>query len=233
MVASIPAGAAVGAPERPPRRQQHDNTVTFETSPVVTINQAAAQSIHEREPDSLYVTFSEPVSGFANGDVSFTGSTVGGTLAASVSGSGASYTVSVTGMTGTGTVRASIPAGAATDAATNLSGASTSTDNTVTFNNAVPSVTINQAAAQSDPTNASPILFTVVFSEAVTGFINSDVSFTGSTVGGTLAAGVSGSGASYTVSVTGMVGSGTVVASIPAGAAINGVGTGNSALPRR
>jgi hypothetical protein len=35
---------------------------------------------------------------------------------------------------------------------------------------AAPSVTINQAAVQPDPTNASPVLFTVVFSESVTGF---------------------------------------------------------------
>ena len=33
-----------------------------------------------------------------------------------------------------------------------------------------PTVTINQAAGQADPTNASPINFTVVFSEPVTGF---------------------------------------------------------------
>src|SRR5207249_7756700 len=33
-----------------------------------------------------------------------------------------------------------------------------------------PTVTINQAAGQADPTNASPITFTVVFSEAVSGF---------------------------------------------------------------
>ena len=36
-------------------------------------------------------------------------------------------------------------------------------------------MTINQAAGQADPTNASPINFTVVFSEAVTGFTGSDV----------------------------------------------------------
>jgi len=88
--------------------------------------------------------------------------------------------------------------------------------------NAVPTVTINQASAQADPTNASPVLFTVVFSEAVTGFTGSDVSFAGSTVVGTLVASVTGSGATYTVSVTGMTGNGTVVASIPAGAATNG-----------
>src|SRR4029434_4984880 len=79
-----------------------------------------------------------------------------------------------------------------------------------------PTVTINQAAGQNDPTNASPIQFTAVFSEAVTGFTASNVSFTGSTVGGTLVASISGTGPTYTVSVTGMNGTGVVVASIPA-----------------
>ena len=32
-----------------------------------------------------------------------------------------------------------------------------------------PTVTINQAVGQADPTNGSPINFTVVFSEPVTG----------------------------------------------------------------
>ena len=40
-------------------------------------------------------------------------------------------------------------------------------------------MTINQAAGQADPTNASPILFTVVFSESVTGFTDRDVTFAG------------------------------------------------------
>ena len=40
-------------------------------------------------------------------------------------------------------------------------------------------MTINQAAGQADPTNASPINFTVVFSEAVTGFHGADVTLSG------------------------------------------------------
>ena len=40
-------------------------------------------------------------------------------------------------------------------------------DQTYTLDNTAPTVTINQAAGQSDPTNGSPINFTVVFSEAV------------------------------------------------------------------
>ena len=44
-------------------------------------------------------------------------------------------------------------------------------------------MTINQAAGQADPTNASPINFTVVFSEPVTGFTDGDVTLSG-TAGG-------------------------------------------------
>src|SRR5262249_19505552 len=155
--------------------------------------------------------------------VSFAGSTVGGTLQANVSGSGATYTVSVTGMSGTGTVMASIPELAANDAAGNQSSASTSTDNSVTFGNG-PTVTINQGSGHADPTNSSTITFDVHFSQGVTGFDESDINFAGSTVGGTLVANVSGpsGGQDYTVTVTGMSGAGTVVASIPANAALNG-----------
>ncbi len=92
-----------------------------------------------------------------------------------------------------------------------------------------PTVTINQAPGQLDPTSASPILFTVVFSEPVTGFSGSDVSFAGSLVGGTLSATVTGSGASYTVAVTGMSGVGVVAVSIPAGAAVDSGGNPSAA----
>ena len=40
-------------------------------------------------------------------------------------------------------------------------------------------VTVDQAAGQADPTNASPIHFTVHFSDAVDGFTDSDVALGG------------------------------------------------------
>ena len=49
-----------------------------------------------------------------------------------------------------------------------------------------PTLTINQAASQADLTNASPINFTVVFSEAVTDFTTGDVTLSG-TAGATTA----------------------------------------------
>lgn len=201
-----------------------------DTTPTVTINQDASQADPTNaSPIVFSVVFSEPVTGFTGSDVSFTGSTAGGTLAATVTGSGENYSVSVSGMTTSGTVVASIPTSAAVDADNNPTGASTSTDNTVTFNSPPPTVTINSAVGQSDPTSGGPISFVVTFSKPVTGFTGSDVAFTGSTAGGTLAAAVSGSGADYTVSVSGMTTNGTVVATIPAAAALDGGNQPNAA----
>ena len=98
----------------------------------------------------------------------------------------------------------------------------------VTIDITKPTVTINQAAGQADPTNASPINFTVEFSEAPSGtFATGDVSFTGSTAGGTLVGTVSGGPTTFNVAVTGMTTSGTVVASIAAGVATDAAGNTN------
>src|SRR5262249_17777216 len=156
-------------------------------APTVTIDQAPGQPDPANGPAIVFaVRFDEPVLGFTAEDVSLTGSTVGGILAAAVAGSGADYTVSVTGMTGGGDLGATITAGAATDGAGNLSQAATSTDNTVQYDGIVPTVTIDQAATQADPTGVGPIIFDVHFSEPVIGFSADDVSFAGSSVGGTL-----------------------------------------------
>ena len=207
-----------------------DNTVTWDvTAPTVTINQAVAQADPTNaSPINFTVTFSETVTGFATGDVSFTGSTVGGVLVGTVTGAGPTYNVAVTGMTGAGTVVASIGAAVATDLAGNANAASTSTDNTVTFDNVAPTVTINQAVAQADPTGTSPILYTVTFSEPVTGFVTGDVSFAG-TAGGGKTGTVSGGPTVYTVTTTGMTTSGTVIATILANRATDLAGNANAA----
>src|SRR5262249_59157488 len=102
--------------------------------------------------------------------------------------------------------------------------ASTSTDNTVTFDSVAPTVTINQAAGQADPTNASPINFTVAFSEPVTGFTNSDVSFVSSTVGGTLSATVTAGPTTYNAAGCRRARAGTGVGKIPPRAAAGTAG---------
>ncbi|MDT7041241.1 immunoglobulin domain-containing protein [Candidatus Nitronereus thalassa] len=175
------------------------------TGPTVTINQAAGQTDPTNaSPINFTVIFSEPVNDFATGDV-----TLGGTAGATtgiVTGSGTTYNVAVTGMTSDGTVIATIPEGVATDSFSNANSASTSTDNSVTFSpdTTGPTVTINQAAGQTDPTNLSPVNFTVIFSEPVYNFATGDVTLSG-TAGATTAT-VTGSGTTYNVAVNGGAG---------------------------
>ncbi|MEK7785376.1 MAG: hypothetical protein AAB658_08135, partial [Chloroflexota bacterium] len=94
-----------------------------------------------------------------------------------------------------------------------------------------PGVTLNQAAGQADPTTASPINFTVVFSEPVTGFTSADVTLSG-TAGATTAV-VSeiapNDGTTYEVAVSGMTTNGTVIASISGGVATDAAGNPNTA----
>src|SRR5439155_897158 len=106
--------------------------------------------------------------------------------------------------------------------------ASTSTDNSVTFDATPPTVTINQAAGQGDPTSAAPITFTAVFSEPVSGFTGSGVTISG-TAGGTKTVTVKIGRASCRERVNSMVVGGTVKNTIGAGVATDAAGNGNSA----
>jgi hypothetical protein len=98
---------------------------------------------------------------------------------------------------------------------------------TLTIDKTPPEVTINQAGTQGDPTKASPINFTVVFTENVSDFATGDVSLSG-TAGPTTAV-VTGSGMTYNVAVNGMTGDGTVIASIASSVAHDAAGNGNNA----
>ena len=89
-------------------------------------------------------------------------------------------------------------------------------------------MTVNKGAAQADPTNVSPIVFTVVFSETVTGFANTDVAISGS-AGGPKTVVISGAGPTYTATVTGMTTSGTVIATIAANRVLDLAGNNNTA----
>ena len=228
--ASIPAAAATSIADSVASlaSTSTDNQVAFDlVVPTVTINQAGSQADPASSGPILFtVVFSENVTGFANADVDLSGSSLSGLSALVTQNSPLNYTVSVSGMSGNGTVVARVVANAASDPAGNLSAASTSTDNSVTFGTpSAPTVTINQGSSQLDPTNATSIVFDVVFSAGVSGFTGGDIDFTGSTVGGLSASVTPISSTAYTVAVTGMSGTGTVRASIPAGAATSIAGS--------
>lgn len=92
-----------------------------------------------------------------------------------------------------------------------------------------PTVTIDQAAGQPDPTDVSSIEFAVTFSETVTGFDADDIELSGTSSVATAMVVVSGSGSSYTVTVSGLTDGGSVVAAVEADAATDPSGNGNTA----
>lgn len=180
------------------------------------------------------VTFSAPVTGVDPTDFVLTSAGLVGSSVAGVSGSGATYSVTVNAGAGAGSLRLdvvdddSIVAGPLNP----LGGAGAGNGNftagqSYAIDTLAPTVTIDQAAGQSDPTAVAPVAFTVVFSEPVTGFTTADITL-GGTAGATTVS-VTGSGATYSVAVSGMTRNGTVTASIGAGVAADAVGNPNQA----
>lgn len=208
-------------------------TVTGDTTaPTVTINQAVGQNDPTNaSPINFTVVFSEPTTNFVTGDVTISG-TAGATTQL-VTGSGTTYNVAVSGMTTNGTVIASIAANRATDVAGNPNTASTSTDNTVTYDAAPPTVSsINRVNAS--PTNANSIAWNVTFNESVSGVTANDFVLTNTGISGALFTLVTGSGANYTVTTSTGNGSGTIGLNLndndsivdAAGNTLGGTGTG-------
>ena len=196
----------------------------------VTINQASGQTDPtDTQPINFTVVFSVPVTGFSSGGISLAGSTANVSAATiNITGSGTTYNVAIGNVLTDGNVTVSVNP----NAASGFGGgnqASTSTDNTVTLDSIKPTVTIDQAAGQADPTSTQPINFTVVFNKSVTGFGSSGISLAGSTANVSAATiNITGSGATYNVAVSGVLGLGTVQASVLANAA-TGLGGGNVA----
>jgi peptidoglycan/xylan/chitin deacetylase (PgdA/CDA1 family) len=119
------------------------------TPPSVAINQSSGQTDPtSASPVNFTVVFSESVADFATGDVTLSGTA--GATTANVTGSGTTYNVAVSGMTASGTVIAAIAAGKANDAAGNDSLASTSTDNTVTYNLPPTTLIVNKVVVNDN-----------------------------------------------------------------------------------
>ena len=235
IIARVAAGAAVDAAGNTSiASTSTDNVVFYDALAFTgTIEQAAGQVDPSNGAIVFTVSFNHVTTDFTTGDVSFAGSTTPGTLIGNVTslGDGMHYTVTVTGMIGSGVVVANIPAGVAVDTLGRANMASTSLDNSITYDVTPPVVTVNQAAYQLDPTRSSIIYYTVSFSEPVTGFTNTDVILDGTTAAnlGDLTAIITGSGADYTVAISGMNHTGVVVINIPAGAVLDAAGNTNPA----
>ncbi|GAB3579004.1 hypothetical protein GCM10027345_18520 [Hymenobacter daeguensis] len=109
----------------------------------------------------------------------------------------------------------------ATAQSSGLAVSASSNTNSFTVDTVAPTVTISSAAP--NPTSTSPIPVTVLFSEAVTGFVAGDVTVTNGTV-----ANFGGSGGSYSFQVV-PAAAGPVVVLIVANMATDAAGNGNAA----
>lgn len=214
-----------------------DNAITWDqTTPKPTIGVKAGQANPTNGATVLFEvdageTFSSAPASFDGADIDLIASTAttgSATVTWQGAGSPSKFTVSVPVST-SGNVVAKVKAGAYADTALNPNDASGTA--TVTVDVTPPTVTIEQAVGQSDPASVGPIHFTAVFSEPVTGFATGDVSVSG-TAGATAALVTEiapNDGTTYDVAVSNMAGSGTVIASVPPGVAVDGVQNANLA----
>src|SRR5262249_34563511 len=163
------------------------------------------------------VTFSQGVTGVDTSDFALTTTGVAGASVSLVTPVDSShYTVTVNTGTGSGTIRLYVSDDDSIKDATNqpLGGTGVGNGNftsgeVYTVDKTVPTVSsINRA--DSNPTNAASVHFTVTFSESVTGVDSGDFALTTAGVSGASITNVSGSGSSYTVTVNTGSGDGTI-----------------------
>ncbi len=222
-------GSPIGGIDQPqpgyeiPDAKGATGTITFDvhdTHPDVTVEQTHVGPSGDptNQPVDFTATFSEQVDHLDASDLDFSGSTAGipvpGAIDISPLGMpSTSYDISFT-PTSDGVVTLAIPAGKvnATADPKDNNDASTSTDNSITFDHTPPTPAI---VAQTASTSTSPVLFNVDFGEDVIGFGPGDVDLSASTAG-VLSAFVTPVDAQhYTIAVTGMsINLGSVTAAI-------------------
>jgi predicted outer membrane repeat protein len=173
---------------------------------------------------TFIVNFSEPVIGVDATDFTVTTTGVSGAAVSSVSGSGTTYIVTVSTGSGDGMLRLDIPTSAMiSDVVGNgLTGLPYQAGEAYTIDKTGPTVDLEQAAEQADPTNTTPISFTVVFNEPINAatFSASDVALDWSASGeitATVAEIAPFNGTVFRIAVSGMDRSGVITVSIPAG----------------
>ena len=167
------------------------------------------------------ITFTEAVSNFVGSDVSLSGS------AASITGWRANsgntvYTATIT-PTASGTVTIGVAANVATDAANNQNTAATSKSVTVSVDTTSPGVTVSVPSG----TQNGAFSVTIMFTESVSNFVQSDVSLRGSAASITSWR-ANSSNTVYTATIT-PTASGTVTIGVAANVATDAANNQNTA----
>lgn len=195
-----------------------DNTVVYSSGIDVTIEQKVAQLDPTNvTPIEFDVVFSEAIDPltFVPGDISQDGTATGVTWNIVNSGDNINFTLQATAVTTDGTVQPSIAAALVQTLALKQNAASISVDNSVTYDT-IFDVTIEQAIAQLDPTQVTPVEFEVVFEEAIDPltFVPADIIQNGTAVGITWNIVNSGDNINFTLQATGAITDGTIQPSL-------------------
>ena len=167
------------------------------------------------------ITFSETVSGFAQSDVALTGAAA--SITAWNANNNTVYTATIT-PTASGTVTINVPVNVAKDAANNPNTAATAKNVTVSLDTTAPSVSITVPTG----TQNSAFDATITFTEAVSGFTQSDLSLSGTATVSITSWNANNDNTTYTATITPTT-SGTVIFNIEAGVATDAANNNNTA----
>ena len=164
-----PASAATGA------------TITVDRTAPTVSSFTSTQATPTNAAAVVYaLAFSESVTGVAAGDFSNTGTATGCSFSAGTD-TGASRTVTISSCS-EGTVIPEFALGGAGDAAGNAGPAAAATSGTtITIDRTAPTAAIT--AVTATPTNATSVVYTLTFSESVTGVAAGDFTQTGTATG--------------------------------------------------
>lgn len=236
-----------------------DNSVTYDTViPSVTINQAITETVgtcnftNVNDPTSSVgfgykVQFSKPInaSTFSTSDITNAGTGGATSLTWSLANCGddTNFMLTATAITGNGTIIPNIASSAVQDASGNNNSASTSTDNSVTYDTISPTVTINQAinetvgacsfAVVNDPVSSVGFSYRVQFSESIntSTLSTSDISNAGTGGATTLTWSLMNCGddRNFMLTATAVTGNGTIIPNIAANAVQDASGNNNTA----
>ena len=189
------------------------------TAPTIAIGSSSA-SITKGGPVTYTVTYGDAnfnTATLANGDVTLnkTG-TANGTV--DVTGTGTTRTVTISSITGDGSLGISIASGTASDNSGNTAPAA-GPSTTFLVDNTAPTVDIGSPSVST--TSTGPVTFLVTYSDAnfnAVTLVPGDITLnTTGTATGTV--GVSGTGNTRTVTISGITGTGTLAFSIASGTA--------------
>ncbi|HJQ39093.1 MAG TPA: hypothetical protein VKB93_18295, partial [Thermoanaerobaculia bacterium] len=191
-------------------------TVNKTAPAVVSINRAGTNPTNATSVN-FTVTFSTAVTGVDASDFALALSGVTASINTVSSGDGGTtWTVNVNSVSGTGTLGLNLTDNDSITAVSNsepLGGPGTGngdfTGQVYNIDQTAPTV-LSVPRANASPTNAASVDFTVNFSENVTGVDTADFTLTTLGVSGASITGVSGSGATYTVSVNTGTGDGSI-----------------------